>query len=87
MVLSPSERLKRLSEVRRAAAEQSKAERERPRDILSQADQLQHRVDYWRERELRGWLMIEAEINECRRREDEIERDRQDRLDEDWTRR
>jgi hypothetical protein len=31
--------------------------------------------------------MIEAEINECRRREDEIERDRMDRLDDDWTRR
>jgi hypothetical protein len=31
--------------------------------------------------------MIEAEINELRRLENEIERDREMRLDDDWTRR
>jgi hypothetical protein len=83
--LTPTERLKRLRAIQRLAAEQRESERIRPRDLMT--DRLEHRLGYLQRRDIQGWLMIEAEINECRRREDEIERDRQDRLDEDWTRR
>jgi hypothetical protein len=48
---------------------------------------IHYRRDYLRLRDIQGWLMIEAEINECRRREDEIQRDHEQRLDDDWTRR
>jgi len=83
--MGPTERLARIRAIQYAAAEQRKAEAARPREPMS--DHLQHRINYWRERQLRGWLMIEAEINELRRLENEIERDREMRLDDDWTRR
>jgi hypothetical protein len=85
MTLTPAERLKRLRAIQRLAAEQAESERLRPRDMMS--DRLAHRIQYLRLRELRGWLMIEAQINECRRRENETERDREQQLDDDWTRR
>jgi hypothetical protein len=70
--------------IQRLAAEQREAERIRPRDLMSN---LHYRRDYLRLRDIQGWLMIEAEINECRRRESEPELDREQRLDDDWTRR
>jgi hypothetical protein len=82
--MGPTERLARIRAIQYAAAEQRKAEAARPRDLMSN---VHYRRDYLRLRDIQGWLMIEAEINECRRREDEIERDRLDRLDDDWTRR
>ena len=86
MALTPAERLRRVRAIQRLAAEQAEAERVRPRDLMS--DRLEHRLQHLRLRELRGWLMIEAEINECCRREkNEIELDREQRLDDDWTRR
>ena len=84
MPLTPTERLRRVRAIQRLAAEQREAERIRPRDLMSN---LHYRRDYLRLRDIQGWLMIEAEINECRRREDEIERDHEQRLDDDWTRR
>jgi len=83
--MTPSERLQRIRELQDAAAAQRQAEADRPREPMS--DRLQHRVDYLRARELRGWLVIEAQINELRALEDEIERDRELKLDDDWTRR
>ena len=84
MPLTPSERLKRVRAIQRLAAEQRESERIRPRDLMSN---VHYRRDYLRLRDIQGWLMIEAEINECRRLEDEIQRDRAERLDDDWTRR
>ena len=84
MPLTPSERLKRVRAIQRLAAEQRETERIRPRDLMSN---VHYRRDYLRLRDIQGWLMIEAEINQCRRRESEPELDRLDRLDEDWTRR
>ena len=84
MPLTPSERLRRVRAIQRLAAEQREAERIRPRDLMSN---LHYRRDYLRLRDIQGWLMIEAEINECRRRESEPELDREQRLDDDWTRR
>ena len=82
MPLTPTERLRRVRAIQRLAAEQREAERIRPRDLMSNT---RYWIDQRRLRDIRGWLMIEAEINECRRREDEIERDRMERLDDDWT--
>ena len=84
MPLTPTERLRRVRAIQRLAAEQREAERIRPRDLMSNAH---YRLDYLRLRDIRGWLMIEAEINACRRLEDELERDHEQRLDDDWTRR
>ena len=84
MTLTPAERLKRVRAIQRLAAEQRESERIRPRDLMSN---VHYRRDYLRLRDIQGWLMIEAEINQCRRRESEPELDRLDRLDEDWTRR
>ena len=80
MPLTPSERLRRVRAIQRLAAEQREAERIRPRDLMSN---LHYRRDYLRLRDIQGWLMIEAEINECRRRESEPELDREQRLDDD----
>jgi hypothetical protein len=85
MALTASERLKRVRNIQRLAAEQRQAEQLRER--AGPSHNLWHRIMDRRIRELRGWLMIEAEINECRRLEDEIEHDREQRLDDDWTRR
>jgi GAF domain-containing protein len=82
--MSPSERLERLKEIQDAAQAQRQAEAARPREPLT--DRLAHRIQYLRQREVRGWLMIEAEINECRRLEREIELDRQEERQGDWTR-
>ena len=84
MPLTPTERLRRVRAIQRLAAEQREAERIRPRDLMSN---VHYRRDYLRLRDIQGWLMIEAEINECRRRESELELDREQRLDDDWTRR
>ena len=84
MPLTLSERLRRARAIQRLAAEQRESERVRPRDLMSN---VHYRRDYLRLRDIEGWLMIEAEINECRRLEDEIQRDRAERLDDDWTRR
>jgi len=84
MPLTPTERLRRVRAIQRLAAEQREAERIRPRDLMSN---VHYRRDYLRLRDIQGWLMIEAEINECRRRESEPELDREQRLDDDWTRR
>ena len=84
MPLTPAERLKRVRAIQRLAAEQRESERVRPRDLMSN---VHYRRDYLRLRDIQGWLMIEAEINECRRRESELELDREQRLDDDWTRR
>ena len=84
MPLTASERLRGVRAIQRLAAEQRESERVRPRDLMSN---IHYRRDYLRLRDIQGWLMIEAEINECRRRENEIERDRDQRLDDDWTRR
>ena len=84
MPLTASERLRRVRAIQRLAAEQRESERVRPRDLMSN---VHYRRDYLRLRDIQGWLMIEAEINQCRRRESEPELDRLDRLDEDWTRR
>jgi hypothetical protein len=83
--MGPSERLARIKAIQDDAATQREAERNRIREPIS--DRLQHRVNYLRQRELRGWLMIEAEINELRRLESELELDREQRLNDDWTRR
>jgi len=82
--LTPTERLRRVRAIQRLAAEQREAERIRPRDLMSNT---RYWIDQRRLRDIRGWLMIEAEINECRRLEDELERDHEQRLDDDWTRR
>ena len=82
--MTPTERLKRLRAIQRLAAEQRDSERIRPRDLMSN---VHYRRDYLRLRDIQGWLMIEAEINECRRLENEIELDREQRLDDDWTHR
>jgi len=84
MPLTPTERLRRVRAIQRLAAEQREAERIRPRDLMSNT---RYWIDQRRLRDIRGWLMIEAEINECRRLEDELERDHEQRLDDDWTRR
>ena len=84
MPLTPSERLRRVRAIQRLAAEQRETERIRPRDLMSNT---RYWIDQRRLRDIRGWLMIEAEINECRRLEDELERDHEQRLDDDWTRR
>ena len=84
MPLTLSERLRRVRAIQRLAAEQRESERIRPRDLMSN---IHYRRDYLRLRDIQGWLMIEAEINECRRRESELELDREQRLDDDWTRR
>jgi len=84
MPLTPTERLRRVRAIQRLAAEQREAERIRPRDLMSNT---RYWIDQRRLRDIRGWLMIEAEINACRRLEDELERDHEQRLDDDWTRR
>ena len=83
MPLTLSERLRRVRAIQRLAAEQRESERVRPRDLMSN---IHYWVDHLRLGDIRGWLMIEAEINECRRRESELELDREQRLDDDWTR-
>jgi hypothetical protein len=80
--------LARIRACQAAAAAQRQAEAERVIEPLT--DRLAQRINYLRARELRGWLMIEAEINECRRRENEMEKDLEDysrigNASRDWT--
>jgi hypothetical protein len=82
MPLTPSERLARVHAVQAAAAATKEQERSQERNTAPLAS-LQHRIKQLRLRELRGWLMTDAEINEHRRLDREDEKDRQD---EDWTR-
>ena len=89
MALSPSERLEAVQAIQRLAAAARDAERERPRDPRAAIDLEMTRrlVMRLRLRELRNATMTAAEIAELRDIERDIERDREQRLDDDWTRR
>jgi hypothetical protein len=89
MALSPSERLEAVQAIQRLAAAARDAERERPRDPRDAHDfeMTRRLVMRLRLREFRNLTMSFTELAELRDIERDIERDREQRLDDDWTRR
>jgi hypothetical protein len=85
MSMSPSERLARLRTLQAAAAATRQQERKAQRNTAPLAS-AKVRIKHLRLRELRGWLMTDAEIREHHRIEREDENDRQDERANDWTR-
>jgi hypothetical protein len=89
MALSPSERLEAVQAIQRLAAAQRDSERECRRDPRDTQDfeMTRRLVMHLRLRELRNATMTAVELAELRALERDIEHDREQRLDDDWTRR